>query len=84
MSEVDPGPATDRPDEAERAVLVRWVATWQRAGAAMETHRRARLASMSVRDMQHSIQAIFGSLPTSIPRPSSGMVEMQRLFARLS
>lgn len=68
----------------ERAAIARWVATWRRAGRELEELRRARLSQMSVAEMQRSIQAIFsGDTPPPPLRASSGLVEMQRLLARL-
>lgn len=67
----------------ERAATVRWVRTWQRAGAELEERRRARLAAMTVDDMRREVRIIFCAPVTVEPRRGSGLVEMQRLFARL-
>lgn len=69
--------------EAERAANARWAATWRRAGEELEEMRRARLSAMTLEEMRQSIQAIISGWHPP-PRPgSSGLVEMQRLFARL-
>lgn len=80
----DVSPASTARQQEERAAVVEWVAVWERAGVEFEEHRRGRLAAMTADDMRRSILAIFVSLPGSPPRPTSGMVEMQRLFSRLS
>lgn len=81
MSEASP---TDEAALADaRAMIARWVEVWQRAGSELEEQRHARLAGMDTSEMRRSIHMIFGSLPPPPLRPSSGLVEMQRLLSRL-
>lgn len=78
-------PPNDHRDLGEdREQLVTWVRIWQRAGAELDEHRRARLAAMTPDQMRAAIAAVFGAEVTSPLRRSSGLVEMQRLLSRLS
>ena len=76
MPQSDPSPLEQR----------RLVEGWREAGRALDRQRRLELRSQSEAE---SRQAAFDMLqlggmmpPESSPRRSSGMVEMQRLFAR--
>ncbi len=58
----------------------RWVATWKRAGEALE---RIRIQELRQLDTYRAIAALLSpSLPAVPPRPSSGLVEQQRWFMR--
>ena len=82
VSQVRSAGGADQIDE--RQAIARWVATWQRAGAELEEQRRARLAAMTLDEMRQAITMIFTSMPAQPARASSGLVDMQRLFSRLS
>lgn len=69
--------------EAERVAIVRWADTWRRAGEELEEMRRARLSTMTLEEMRRSIQAIFSGWHPPPRGRTSGLVEMQRLFARM-
>jgi hypothetical protein len=57
-----------------------WVATWRRAGSALEQIRRAELRAL---DGRRAIALLCGSSPSPRPlRPTSGLVEQQRWFQR--
>ena len=62
------------------------VATWQDTGRRLEAQRRAELASQSPLESQQAafdMLQLGGMLPGDTKREeSSGLVEMQRLFAR--
>jgi hypothetical protein len=62
------------------------VATWQETGLRLEAQRRAELASQSPLESQQAafdMLQLGGMLPDDAKREeSSGLVEMQRLFAR--
>jgi len=61
----------------------RWVETWRLAGADLERIRRKELREL---DTYRAIELLCGaadySRPPRAPRPSSGLVEQQRLFAK--
>jgi hypothetical protein len=67
------------------ADLKRWAETWERAGRALEALRRRELQAMTDDDVRRVISELFGGamLPDLPPRMTSGLVEQQRLFARL-
>ena len=62
----------------------RWVKTWQDAGPRLEAIRRSELRALNVYD---AIALLCGAadytVPPRAPKPSSGLVEQQRLFARM-
>lgn len=74
---------TPQPAAQDRDDLVRWVRTWQQAGAELRGLRDDRLRRMTEAQMRHEIQAIFCDGPT-VTRSSSGLVEMQRILAQLA
>lgn len=61
-----------------------WVATWMRAGLALEEVRRRELRAL---DAFEAIALLCGpadyQAPPRAPKPASGLVEQQRLFRRL-
>jgi len=61
----------------------RWVETWKFAGAELERIRRRELRE---RDAYHAILLLCGdadyTVPPRAPRPTSGLVEQQRLFMK--
>lgn len=63
-----------------------WVGTWQKAGPELENLRSAELSTMdapaaaALESLESAFNYAVHSLP---PRPSSGLVEMQRYFAKL-
>lgn len=71
-------------DETLRAQLTRFVATWAKAGPALEEIRRQELADFDYAANAASIDALL-QLATREPYcPStSGLVEQQRLFQKL-
>ena len=62
----------------------RWVKTWQDAGPRLEAIRRSELRALNVYD---AIALLCGAadytVPPRAPKPSSGLVEQQQLFARM-
>jgi hypothetical protein len=60
-----------------------WVETWRRAGEELERLRRIEIESV---DTQEAVRQIFGSngLAGSPAPPTSGLVEQQAWFARIS
>jgi hypothetical protein len=68
----------------ERELMAKWVRTWQAAAPELEAIRRR-----EIRDADNSrvlatlAEAFNHAVRSRPPRPSSGMVEMQRYFRRL-
>ena len=61
-----------------------WARTWHEAGPRLDAIRRRELQTVCVADVVHSLADAFAaSLRTMKPNPTSGLVEQQRLFARL-
>lgn len=67
------------------AELKRWAETWERAGRELARIRREELARMTDDDVRRAISDLFSGAPTPDlePRTTSGLVEQQRLFAKL-
>lgn len=67
------------------ADLERWAATWESAGRALEALRRRELQAMSDDDVRRAIADLFVDTvwPDLPARATCGLVEQQRLFARL-
>jgi hypothetical protein len=63
----------------------RWVETWQRAGPELDRIRRDELR---VADTYRAIARLLGPAnyrePPRAPRPTSGLVEQQRLFLKMA
>ncbi|MDA0225055.1 MAG: hypothetical protein O2975_02960, partial [Proteobacteria bacterium] len=66
-------------------IVRRWVQTWRRAGVEMGALRRRELAALTDDDVRRQLQDLFSTaVPAATPkRGVSGLVEQQRLFARL-
>ena len=62
----------------------RWVRTWQEAAPRLEAIRRQELRQL---DAYTAISWLCGSADYTVapraPRPTSGLIEQQRLFSRL-
>ena len=67
------------------ADLKRWAETWERAGRELALIRRRELQAMAGEDVRRAIADLFSvPMPADLPpRTTSGLVEQQRLFARL-
>jgi len=61
----------------------RWVEIWKRAGVALERVKRDELRRL---DHQHILQLLCGpadyTVPPRAPKPTSGLIEQQRLFMK--
>jgi hypothetical protein len=69
----------------EKALILRWIETWKRAGPELEAIRRRELASMTDEDARAAAADLL-SMPLSPDLPErrdSGLVEQQRWFMRL-
>lgn len=71
--------------EAEVARGRQWVETWRRAGAALDAIKRDELRRL---DAYAAIASLCGPVDYHAepyaPKPTSGLVEQQRLFRKLS
>jgi len=68
----------------EHTELENWVKTWIEAGRALETIRREELRRFRYEEHIAAIDALLEiSARHGAPRISSGLVEQQRLFAKL-
>ena len=64
-------------------LMRRWVAVWKQAGPELEAIRRREVKEADNRKVIESLASSFEYALRLPPRPSSGLVEMQRLFAKL-
>ncbi len=75
-------PPSWTPEQAAHAR--HWVKTWRDAGPRLEAIRRQELREL---DAYHAIALLCGpadySVPPRAPQATSGLVEQQRLFARM-
>ena len=68
----------------ERAMIRAWVKTWQEAGPPLEAIRRREIREADNLKVLATLEGAFNhALRTMPPRPSSGLVEMQRWLAKL-
>lgn len=71
-------------DPARSRDVRRWVETWQSAGPALERIKRADLARLVTTDALAELADAFDlAVRRACPTTTSGLVEQQRLFARL-
>ena len=68
----------------EREMMRRWVQTWKEAGPELEAIRREEIAQAdNTADLAALARAFNIALRSSEPEPYSGLVEMQKWFAKL-
>jgi hypothetical protein len=67
----------------ERALIERWVRTWQTAGPVLEEIRRREVAEADYTHALEQLAPLFNDATRLPPRTESGLVEMQRWFAKL-
>jgi hypothetical protein len=79
-----PPSALDSWSAEEIALGRRWVKTWQEAGPRLEQIRRDELRQL---DAYAAISLLCGTAdyrqPPRAPKPTSGLIEQQRLFRKL-
>jgi hypothetical protein len=69
---------------SEREAIEVWVQTWKEAAPELEAIRRREIAEADNLKVLAMLEGAFNhALRTLPPRPSSGLVEMQRLLAKL-
>jgi len=63
--------------------LKKWVETWKRAGPELERFRRQELRAFNYEENMHLVDGLLAMAARfARPRPTSGLVEQQRLFAK--
>jgi hypothetical protein len=68
----------------EREILRLWVQTWKEAGPRLQAIRHREIQEADNLKALASLEGAFNHAQRTLPpRPSSGMVEMQRWFAKL-
>ena len=68
----------------EREQMALWVRTWKEAGPELEAQRRADIRAADNRRALAQLSGLFDHATRSQPpRETSGLVEMQRWFAKL-
>jgi len=68
----------------EREMMQLWVRTWKEAGPRVEAIRRREIEEADNLKVLASLEGAFNhALRTLPPRPSSGLVEMQKWLAKL-
>jgi hypothetical protein len=68
----------------ERDSMRRWVETWKRAGPELEAIRRKEIESLDTRETLAALEGAFNYATRNVPPdPNSGLVEMQKWFAKL-
>jgi hypothetical protein len=68
----------------ERELIERWVHTWKEAGPKLDAIRRQEIQQADNLKVLAMLEGAFNhALRTLPPRSSSGLVEMQRWFAKL-
>ena len=69
----------------EREMTRRWVETWKSAEPELEAIRHREMAAADNLKVLALLEDAFNhAIATMPPRPSSGLVEMQRYFAKLA
>jgi hypothetical protein len=70
--------------EEERRRIKEWVEAWKRAGPILEEERREQIRKTdTMRDLALFDCDLRFLLRTARPKPTSGLVEQQALFARM-
>jgi hypothetical protein len=71
-------------DDKEKSDTLKWIKCWEKAGAAMERTRRARLYDVDVEKAIENLNDAFESALLNSPaKLTSGLVELQAWFAKL-
>ena len=70
-------------DPEEREQLKRWVENWKTVGPELEAIRREEVRTADNREAIAALDCVIDFARRPPPRPSSGIVEMQKHFAKL-
>ena len=69
---------------SDREKIELWVQTWKKAGPELEAIRRREIRDADNLQVLAALEGAFNhALRSNPPRPSSGLVEMQRYLAKL-
>jgi len=75
---------TDNGTMDDRKAMRRWVETWKRAGPELEAIRRKEIEKINTLESLAALEGAFNYATRTLPpRDSSGLVEMQKWFAKL-
>ena len=83
IAHVAPPNFTDNRAMDEQEQMRRWVAIGKQAGPELEAIRRREIQEADNRQVLESLESSFNYAVRLPPRPSSGMVEMQKYFAKI-
>ncbi|MDH4063915.1 MAG: hypothetical protein OEW19_05910 [Acidobacteriota bacterium] len=76
--------ALDQWSPEQIALGRRWAKTWKEAAPRLEAIRRRELRELDAfAAVAHLCGPTDYTVPPRVPRPTSGLIEQQRLFARL-
>jgi hypothetical protein len=68
----------------DREAMRRWVETWKEAGPALEAIRRKEIENLDTLEELAALEGAFNYATRNVPPdPTSGLVEMQKWFAKL-
>lgn len=68
----------------DRETMRRWVQTWSEASPRLEAIRQSEIRQLDNLEVLKTLECAFNHAARSLPpQPSSGLVEMQRWFAKL-
>ena len=67
----------------EREQIRRWVAIWKQAGPELTAIRQREIRETDNLKALEALESSFNYAARLPPRPSSGMVDMQKYFAKL-
>ncbi len=68
----------------EREAMRRWVETWRQAGPELEAIRRKEIENINTLESLAALEGAFNYATRNVPPyETSGLVEMQRWFAKL-
>jgi hypothetical protein len=60
-----------------------YVNRWKQAGPALEKARREELKNLTDQDVRNQLDSLLDLAKGSVNRPTSGLVEQQRIFQKL-
>jgi len=68
----------------DREAMRRWVETWKQAGPELEAIRRKEIEALDTHEELAALEGAFNYATRYVPPDaSSGLIEMQRWFAKL-
>ncbi|MEO8024848.1 MAG: hypothetical protein ABI823_00160 [Bryobacteraceae bacterium] len=71
-------------DDVEREQIRQWAAAWKRVAPQLEEIKRRELRDIDTMEALAALEPAFNHATRTLPpRESSGLIEMQRLFAKI-